>query len=515
MQSVLRDASDIFEEEENYTPSKEKQEEFSKLFEREKTSKSDTQIIAKNEEVIAEKTLPRISPDMLPNEVGKWVQDVCDRIESPFEIGVVNALSLIGNLIGNRVAIKPKANDYNYLEYPNIWGMVIGSPSIKKTPVFNEISKSVNRLQAKEAKKYSEDMKQFNDDMEIYTIKKSEFQKQLKKAKEGEELTFNLEPPERPKRVIHFTQDATIEAIAKIINDNPKGLLVLRDELSGFLKNLDSAGKEEYRSFYLEGWSSGSKSIDRAGNGNLYIPKLTLGVLGNIQPSIIKPYVYESIKGKKADGLLQRFQLLIYAEPIEIIGVDRVPNKTARDDFDGVIKYILENEEFEGTTQNDYNKQPFYSYSDEAQTAYTSWYINNDKEARQSENEALESHLAKYPKLINSLALIFHICELSKGYDRQGDYDISLENFQRALNLTNILKEHAKKLYSTFEVEEQHKEDMYNKIEKKIVELHNTSQLPMSYGAISQLVAGANAKDVQQVARDVAVTKGRKVFKIQ
>ena len=70
--------------------------------------------------------LPKITKDMLPSQIGNWVADVCERIESPLEVGVVNALSLIGNLIGNRVAIKPKQNDYNYLEYPNIWGMVIG-----------------------------------------------------------------------------------------------------------------------------------------------------------------------------------------------------------------------------------------------------------------------------------------------------------------------------------------------------------------------------------------------------
>ena len=475
-------------------------------------------ILAKNSEIVnkkEDKELPRITPEMLPSELRNWVRDVCERIESPFEIGVVNALTIIGNLIGNRVAIKPKEFDCDFLIYPNLWGLVIGKPSIKKTPVFNEISKSINRIQLEESKKNQEDIKNYQRDMELYKIQKDEFLKKFKEAKDKNKPIFTMEPPDEPKRTVHFTQDATIEAIARIVKDNPKGLLILRDEVSGFLKNLDSFGKEEYRSFFLEGWSSGSKSIERVGNGNLTIPKLTLGVLGNIQPSILKPYIYETVKGKKADGLLQRFQLLVYAEPLEIKGVDRIPNKIARNNFDSIIEYIIKNEEFEGVENNVYNKQPFYSYSKEAQTKYNKWYIEINEEARNTENEALEAHLSKYPNLTNALALIFHICELAKGYDRNGDYKISLENFDKALNITNVLKEHAKKLYSTLQVEEQHKEDLYCKIENKIIELNNTSRLPLTFGKISQLVANANARDIEEVAKDIAVIKGKKVLRLK
>ena len=83
------------------------------------------------------------------------------------------------------------------------------------------------------------------------------------------------------------------------------------------------------------------------------------------------------------------------------------------------------------------------------------------------------------------------------------------------MNITNVLKEHAKKLYSTLEVEEQHKEDLYYKIENKIIELNNTSKLPLTFGKISQLIANANAKNVEEVAKDIAIIKGKKVIKLQ
>lgn len=67
----------------------------------------------------SESHLPKITPDMLPDSIGNYVKDVCERIESPFEIGAVTALTIIGSLIGNKVGIRPKAHD-NWTVVPNV-----------------------------------------------------------------------------------------------------------------------------------------------------------------------------------------------------------------------------------------------------------------------------------------------------------------------------------------------------------------------------------------------------------
>ena len=149
---------------------------------------------------------------MLPSQISNWIADICERIESPLEVGVINAISLIGNLIGNKVAIKPKRNDYNYIEYPNLWGMVIGSPAMKKTPIFNEISKSVTRIQAKESLQYAKDIEQYIDDMNLYNIKKKEFERSIKNTTDNENKTFEIDAPIKPIRTVrpqHNQKDHT------------------------------------------------------------------------------------------------------------------------------------------------------------------------------------------------------------------------------------------------------------------------------------------------------------------
>ena len=287
----------------------------------------------------SESHLPKITPDMLPDSIGNYVKDVCERIESPFEIGAVTALTLIGSLIGNKVGIRPKAKD-NWTVVPNLWGMIIGKPSIKKTPVYSELYKAIRKMEIEANEKYSEELKSYESAFEMYQTSK----KELLKNKNKEEISLEtLVKPELPKRERYATSDATIEAIADILSYTPKGLLVTRDELSGFLKGMEKAGKEGDRAFYLEGWNgTGHHTVDRIMRGNTFIPRLTLSVLGNIQPSMIQEYVYEAVKGKRADGFLQRFQLCVFVDAIEQKGVDRFPDKASRELYYNIIGYIGE-----------------------------------------------------------------------------------------------------------------------------------------------------------------------------
>src|SRR3712207_1431233 len=123
--------------------------------------------------------------------------------------------------------------------------------------------------------------------------------------------------PEEPVLKRYKTEDATVEKISEILLENPRGILVHRDELSGWLRNLDKQGREGDRSFYLESWNgTGSFDVDRIGRGSLHLSALCLSILGGIQPGPLSTYVYQATQGDKGDdGLLQRFQLLVWPDP--------------------------------------------------------------------------------------------------------------------------------------------------------------------------------------------------------
>ena len=67
-----------------------------------------------------------------------------------------------------------------------------------------------------------------------------------------------------------IVNDATPEALAAILADVPRGLLIYKDEFLGLVKSIDAyarqgigKGKEDF----LELYDGGSRIIDRKGNG--------------------------------------------------------------------------------------------------------------------------------------------------------------------------------------------------------------------------------------------------------
>src|SRR5215216_2383024 len=71
----------------------------------------------------------------------------------------------------------------------------------------------------------------------------------------------NFEPPKAPTVRRYKTEDATVEKISELLLENPEGMLIHRDELSGWLRNLDKQGREGDRALYLESWN-GTGSFD-------------------------------------------------------------------------------------------------------------------------------------------------------------------------------------------------------------------------------------------------------------
>src|SRR5690606_26030711 len=127
------------------------------------------------------------------------------------------------------------------------------------------------------------------------------------------ELASKLDemPESTPTERRYFTQDATVEKLAVAPKENPRGPLILRDELAGWLRTMGRPGREGEREFYLEAWNgTGSFTVDRIERGTIHIPALCLSVVGGIQPGKLQAYISDALReGFRDDGFLQRVQV--------------------------------------------------------------------------------------------------------------------------------------------------------------------------------------------------------------
>src|SRR5262249_1498157 len=109
----------------------------------------------------------------------------------------------------------------------------------------------------------------------------------------------------KPPRFVAF--DTTIEKLGDILARTPRGLLVKRDEIAGWIGAMEkysnsSRGAAADRGFWLQSFDGGPFTVDRITRGELHIPNLSASLLGGIQPARLA-----QIHALATDALLQRF----------------------------------------------------------------------------------------------------------------------------------------------------------------------------------------------------------------
>jgi putative DNA primase/helicase len=403
---------------------------------------------------------------MISEPLRGWIVDVSERMQIPPDFAAVGAVVVAGSLIGRKVGILPKRRD-DWLVVPNLWGAVVGRPSLMKSPALAEVMKPLARLVAEAYEDYREAKLAYEMDVMVAEATKAAFKDELKKAareaaktedrSQVEEIARrgqDTEVPEEPVLKRYKTEDATVEKISEILLENPLGILVHRDELSGWLRNFDKQGREGDRSFYLEAWNgTGSFDVDRIGRGSLHVPALCLSILGSIQPGPLSTNVYQATQGEKGDdGLLQRFQLLVWPDPpASWRNVDRWPDTEAKNRAYEVFRRLdaLNTEDF-GTGGHDEEGIPAVRFTDEAQEIFDKWRDELEVRLRSEKlPPALESHLAKYRSLMPSLALVFQLIEFADGTGQGGA--VGLRPTLQAAAWCEYLETHAARLYSSAE----------------------------------------------------------------
>lgn len=387
--------------------------------------------------------LPRVIPwrdELLPTDLREYVHDVAERTQCPPDFVGVAQIVAVSAVVGRKFAIHPKQHD-DWTVVPNQWGVIIGRPSAMKTPALKQALRPLDALESRERKQYGLAESEHKATCELLDIeRKAARSKATKLIGSGdknaarEELTrvFSDAPPPVQRRYI--VNDASVEKLGELLNENPNGLLLVRDELGGWLATIQSEDGSVARAFYLECFDgNGSFTYDRIGRGTIFIESCCLSLIGGIQPSRIASLVRAAISGELDDGLIQRLQLAVYPDDVrEWRLVDRWPNKTAAERVEQVIEQL---------DQIPDEPRSALRFSPEAQEIFNAWYTRHMQESRCDElHPALQSHFLKMPQTIAGLALLFELI----GGGRQA---VGAEATARAIGWADYLMSHAQRLY--------------------------------------------------------------------
>lgn len=188
---------------------------------------------------------------------------------------------------------------------PILWAAVVGESGTTKTPAFQLALRAV-RVRESEAQVRNESAQ----DEHFAELAQWEKEQAAWKRAKGQ-----VAPPTKPKppRFERYTVgDTTVEALAPILRDNPRGVLLARDELSGWFGSFDryasngKSGADE--SHWLSMYNAESMTVDRKTGParTLHVPAAAVCVVGGIQPAILERAFDTK---RRESGLAARFLL--------------------------------------------------------------------------------------------------------------------------------------------------------------------------------------------------------------
>jgi len=223
-------------------------------------------------------TPPPFPLDALPGPLGALCSDIGHTIGCPPDYAATFALATMAGTAGASVVLNVK-DDWE--EHASLYVCAVAPPNAGKTPSFKLITRPVV---AEQSRRVAEGIKQ-------------------------------------PA----YVGDITVEKLAEVLQADPRGALLLRDELAGWVKGMDqykSRGGSD-RQFWLSAWSSDAVSVHRKNpdSPHVFIAHPCVSIAGGIQPEVLK-----ALRGND-DGFFDRI-LFTYPVPLPVKKEDwRVSDK--------------------------------------------------------------------------------------------------------------------------------------------------------------------------------------------
>jgi hypothetical protein len=396
--------------------------------------------------------VPAFDDHLLPEAFRAWLVDAAERVQCPPEYCATAVMVAAGAMVGRQCAIRPKRQD-DWVVVPNVWGLVIGPPSTMKSPAVSEALRFVRRIEAEAAEQYARACENREAREALAETRKNTVKKKMAAAiKAGQETSLLVDEftdaasSSEVKERRYSINDGTVEKVGELLIENPNGLLVNRDEMSGWFASLDRDGHENDRAFYLESWNgTHGYTTDRIARGTQHIPALCLSIFGGIQPGPLAQYQSAALRnGAGNDGLMQRFQMTVFPDPPrDWRNIDRWPDSEARTRAFEVFKRLANLSTSVVGAAVEEGELPFLRFDDAGQDFSDTW--RGDLMARLragDDHAAIEAHLTKYTKLMPALALICHLADIGQG-------PVGLASAQRAAAWCDLLEGHARRIYAS------------------------------------------------------------------
>jgi hypothetical protein len=373
--------------------------------------------------------------DVLPEPLSSFVAESAAAIGCDPAYVALPLLTATGAAIGTTRRLTLK---YGYNVPAIVWTVVVGESGTRKSAPLRSVLQCARLREMRLREEYASAQRQYQGELALYEKEYAAWRGDKKGS---------TEPPERPPEPVSrrlIVNDTTVEALACKLCDNPRGLLLARDELNAFFGGLDryakhGGGDEE---FYLSCYNAESHAVDRrtGDRREIYVPQCGTWLTGTIQPGVLRGAVGPK---RRQSGLLAR--LLLTSPPAQPPkwSEDEVSPLTSQRLYDVLGKlYELEPD----VNQDGWYEAHLVKLSPAAKAAYVAWHDQHGVELAAMAGD----RRAAWSKLLETsarLALIVHEVRVATGKASVAE-ELDVESMEAGIVLCEWLKHETNRVYA-------------------------------------------------------------------
>jgi hypothetical protein len=361
--------------------------------------------------------------DVFPKDIQYYLTECKEKLDSNIDYMGVSLMWLISVCVGISTRIEVKRGWY---EFGVLWVAVVGKAGIGKTPSINNVIFPLMKENSKEIKNYI-------------------------KNKEGEDYYNSLSKQDKesypePKPAVKtqfIANDITLEALVDLNQQSDNSVGVFKDELAGWLKDMNKYRAGSDLEFWLSTWSSKSVNLNRMTRAGSFVEKPFIPVLGGIQPSIFNSF---STEENKENGFMDRMLLAFpdakvdkYNENELDVDLIRWYGQVIKDFYQQTKGRVFRNAEGDIEVET-------INFSAEAKKEWELIFNEiTNKQNNDEESEFLKSMYPKQKSYIPRFALLLNVFN-NAFKDGKPSTEIELETIQKAKKLSDYFVNNARKV---------------------------------------------------------------------
>lgn len=361
--------------------------------------------------------------DIFPKPMQSYILECNSKLDSNIDYMGCSLLWLISVCIGNSIEMQVKRG---WTENVSIWLALVGKAGIGKTPSINNIIFPILKINQREIKKYYKELEVW----EQYNSLSNKDKKEVPYV-------------EKPIKTQFIANDITLEALVDLHQESDNAVGVFKDELAGWLKDMNKYRAGSDLEFWLSVWSGKAVNLNRLTRKGSYVDKPFIPVLGGIQPNILNYFYTEE---NKDNGFMDRMLLSYPDATIDTYNENELDYDVLEWYKENIISFF-DSLKYAIKKDNDGNIIPATAvFSKEGKIEWVR--IFNDITNYQNsddENEYLKSMYPKQKSYIPRFALLIHAFD--EAFSAGGDVlEVSKESVLKAEKLSKYFIATAKKL---------------------------------------------------------------------